>query len=72
MVRGRGRDDALGDDDGPGPRSPRVEALRGLHFVAGTRVCLTMPGVASLSSLSLWKTSGPSRRVGETAFLKMA
>ena len=72
VVRGRGRDDALGDDDGPGPRSPRLEVLRRLHVVAGTRGHRTMPGVVSLSILSLWKTSGPSRRVGETAFMKMA
>ena len=31
--------------------SPRVEALRRLHFVAGTRVHLTMPGVVSFSNL---------------------
>ena len=28
--------------------------------------------VVSCSSLSLWKASGPSRRVRETAFMKMA
>ena len=31
-----------------------------------------MTWVVSLSSLSLWKTSGPSRRVRESAFMKMA
>ena len=53
-------------------RSPRLEVLRRLHVVAGTRISHTTPGVVSFSILSLWKTSGPSRRVGETAFMKMA
>ena len=32
-------------------RSPRVEALRRLHFLGWTRVHLTMPGVVSLLNL---------------------
>ena len=47
-------------------RSPRVEALRRLHFVAGTRVHLTMPGVVSFSSLGpflieMLRTGGAAR-----------
>ena len=41
------------------------------HAVDATRGHRTTSGVASLSSLSLGTTSGPSRRVGETAFMKM-
>ena len=50
-------------------RSPRFEALRRLHAIDATRIMLW---VVSLSILGLWKTSGPSRRVGERAFMKMA
>ena len=39
-------------------RSRRVEELRRLHFVAGTRVHLTMPGVVSGPNLS---RLGPNR-----------
>ena len=37
-----------------------------------TRLRLPMTGVVSFWILSLWKTSGPSRRVGETAVAAMA
>ena len=39
-------------------RSPRVEVLRCLHVVDGTRISHTTPGVVSLSSLSCF---GPRR-----------
>ena len=53
-------------------RSPRFEVLWCLHFTDTTRVHLTMPGVVSFWILSLWKTSGPSRRVRESAVASMA
>ena len=43
-----------------------------LYATVVTRLRRPMPGVVSFFILSLWKTSGPSRRVGAYAFMKTA
>ena len=42
------------------------------YAIDARRLHLLMKWVVYLSILSLWKTSGPSRRVRESAFMKMA
>jgi hypothetical protein len=42
------------------------------HAIDATRRHLTMPWVVSFLILSLWKASGPLRRVRETAVAAMA
>ena len=58
--------------DGEDARSRRLEALRGLHFVGVTRLHQRRRWVFFCWILSLWKASGPSRRVRETAGAAMA
>ena len=42
------------------------------YAIDATRLHLLMKWVVSFSILSLWKASGPSRRVGENAVASMA